>query len=74
MSFCFRMMYCVNIVCVMVVVVSMVNLVQGQDTKENGDMDFENMGTVEGFLKTKEFKVSCGETEIESKDCFEFCY
>ena len=58
----------------MVLVVRMVSVVVGQATKENGEMDFEDMGTVEGFMMTKEFKVSCGETDIESKDCFELCY
>ena len=71
---CFRVMYCVNIVLVsvMVLLVGMVSVVQGQASKE--DMDFEDMGTVEGFMMTKEFKVSCGETERDSKDCFELCY
>jgi hypothetical protein len=57
-------MHCVNIVSVVVLFIGMVSVVVWQATKENGDMDFENMGTAEGFLKIKEFKVSCGETEI----------
>ena len=63
-------MYCVNMVSGMVVVVSMVNVVVGKTTKENEEMDFDDMGTVEGFIMTKEFKVSFGETKRESKDSF----
>ena len=51
-------MYCVNMVSVMVMVVSIVSVVLGQSTRENEEMDFEDMGTVEGFIKTKEFRVS----------------
>ena len=63
-------MYTVNMVSVMVVVVSMVIVVVGQTTKENEEMDFEDMGAVEGFIKTKEFRVSFRETKRESKDSF----
>ena len=49
-------------------VVSIVSVVLGQSTRENEEMDFEDMGTVEGFIKTKEFRVSCWETKRGSKD------
>ena len=52
----------------------MMSVVVGQATKENEDMEFEDMGTVEAFVKTKEFKVSCGETKIETTIVLIFCY
>ena len=43
-------MYCVNMVSGMVAVASMVNVVVGKTTKENEEMDFDDIGTVEGFI------------------------
>ena len=47
LSLCFRVMYCVNMVSVMVMVVSMVNLLLGQASRENEEIDFEDIGTVD---------------------------
>jgi hypothetical protein len=41
----------------LVMVVSMVNLVMAHVSRENEEMDFEDIGTVEGFMKNKEFRV-----------------
>ena len=70
LSLCFRVMSCGNMMGVMVVVVTMMSVVVAQATKENGDMNFENMGTEEGFMMTKEFKVSYRETKRESQNSF----
>ena len=48
----------------------MVSMVVGQAIKENDNVEFEDMGTVEAFLKTKEFKVSYWETKKKAKTVF----
>ena len=63
-------MSCVNMSSVIVMVVSMVSMVVGQAIKENEDVEFKDMGTVEAFLKTKEFKVSYWETKKKAKTVF----
>ena len=52
----------------------MVSEVVGQAIKENENMDVEDMGTVEGFIKTKEFKVSCGRQREKAKIALNYCY
>ena len=66
-------MYCVNMVSV-IVMLGMVSEVVGQAIKENENMDVEDMGTVEGFIKTKEFKVSCGRQREKAKIALNYCY
>ena len=44
--------------CEMVMAMVMVGEVLGQATMETEDMDIVSTGTVEGFMRTKEFRVS----------------
>ena len=46
--------------CEMVMVMALFSVVLGQATVETGDVQFRNVGSVEGFMKTREFRVSYG--------------
>ena len=47
-----------TMLCEIVMAMVMVGEVLGQATMETEDMEIVSTGTVEGFMKTKEFKVS----------------
>ena len=53
-------MSCTSMVCEMVMAMAMFSVVLGQATMETGDVEFINVGSVEGFMKTREFRVSYG--------------
>ena len=49
-------MYCVRLLCVVVLLVFIVSEVLGQTTM-HGDVDLADADTVQSFMKTKEFRV-----------------
>ena len=43
--------------CEMVTVMALFSVVLGQATMETDDVEFRDVGSVEGFMKTREFRV-----------------